>query len=213
MATQSLNVTQAVNEAAFDNLFSDDPTSQPAYIAAGMVNSVVFSAVRIVELIPSGSCCIFGTFAPDKTKPNELLNAVVISPLGKELIFKNSLAALAFANRMNFGANPDYPIEYVRRVTTKAAGDPIATAKSEYGSMVKESRVAADAVIAINGKVASSKALGWDAAAADSPNFAAFSRYKQAQTAFVGWKAECDSGVSMYAAVLNGAGIALPVVA
>lgn len=212
MATQSLNVTQAVNEAAFDNLFSDDPTSQPAYIAAGMVNSVVFSAVRIVELMPSGSCCIFGTFAPDKTKPNELLNAVVISPLGKELIFKNSLAALAFANRMNFGANPDYPIEYVRRVTTKAAGDPIATAKSEYASMVKESRVAADAVIAINGKVASSTALGWDAAA-DSPNFAAFSRYKQAQTALVGWKAECDSGVSMYAAVLTGAGIALPVVA
>lgn len=212
MATTSLNVTEAVNQAAFDNLFSTDPTSQPAYIAAGMMNSVVFSAVRIVELMPSGSCCIFGTFVPDKTKPTEFLNAVVISPLGKEMIFKNSLTALSFANRMNFGANPDYPIEYVRRITTKAAGDPIATAKSEYSSMVKESRVAADAVIVINGKVTSATALGWDVAATDSPNFAAFSRYKQAQTALMSWKAQCDSGVNMYAAVLTGAGIALPVV-
>lgn len=213
MATQSLNVTKAVNQAAFDNLFSLDPNSQPAYIAAGMVNNVVFSAVRIVELKFGGSCCIFATFAPDKTKPTEFVNAVVISPLGKEMIFKDSLTAFAFANRMNFGSNPDFPIEYVRCVAVKAVGDPIASAKSQYALSVKESRVAADAVTAIGGKVASATALGWNDAATDSPSFAAYSRYHQAQTALVAWKTACDAEVARYTAVLNAAGVALPVVA
>lgn len=213
MATQSLNVTKAVNQAAFDNLFSLDPNSQPAYIAAGMVNNLAFTAVRIVELMPSGSCCIFATYAPDKTKPTELVNAVVISPMGKELIFKDSLTALAFANRMSFGSNPDAPIEYVRCVVVKGAGDPVATAKLQYSLSVKESRAAADAVTNINGKVASALALGWDAAATDSPSFAAYSRYHQAQASLVAWKNTCDADVARYTTVLNGAGVTLPVVA
>lgn len=203
----ALNITEAVNQAAFDNMIVADSGSQPAYIAAGMVNDVAFTSVRIVELEPNGSCCIFGAYTPDEDKPDEIINAVVIAPTGKEMIFRDSVAALTFVNRMSYGDDPDYPIEYVRCVVSKAIGDPVAIAKSQYAAHVKESAVASDAVTVIAPKVESAIALGWDAMPLRSQERIASSRYEQAQAALEEWEASVTERTAKLRDVLVAAGI------
>lgn len=203
----ALNITEAVNQAAFDNMFVDDAGAQPDYIAAGMVNDVAFTSVRIVELEPNGSCVVFGAYTPDETKPDEIINAVVIAPTGKEMVFKDSGAALTFVNRMSYGDDPDYPIEYVRCIVSKAVGDPVAIAKSQYAAHVKEAALAADAVVAIGPKLDSAVALGWDEKPLRSQERIAHGRYEQAQTALEDWKAAVDERTANLRDVLVAAGI------
>jgi hypothetical protein len=203
----ALNITEAVNQAAFDNMFVDDAGAQPDYIAAGMVNDVSFDRVRIVELEPNGSCVVFGAYTPDETKPDEIINAVVIAPTGKEMIFKDSGAALSFANRMSYGDDPDYPIEYVRCIASKAVGDPVAIAKSQYAAHVKEAAFAADSVVAITPKLDSAAALGWDEKPLRSQERIAYGRYEQAQAALEDWEASVAERTAKLRDVLVAAGI------
>lgn len=203
----ALNVTHAVNQAAFENLFTQDPTDQPAYIASGVVNEYAFTVVRIVELEPGGSCCIFGSYIPDKTHPDVIVNAVVISSAGKEMIFKNSSAALNFVNKMNYGSEPDYPIEYVRCVVISAVGDPVATAKTQYTAQLKESALAADSVTSITQKLTGAASLGWNTMPANSPSYAAYARYAQAKTTLEAWKTATEQRTAKLRDVLVAAGV------
>ena len=203
----ALNVTEAVNTAAFENNYTAEQGAQPEYLAQGLVNDVELLAVRIVELVEGGECCIFVRHAPDTTKPDATVDAVIIQPNGAERVYKDVAQAIQAVLKIGFGGQVDAPIELVRKIVSKPMTDPVHYAKSQYTALKKELDIATTSSEAMSKKLEMAMNIGWSAYPTHSSEYAAYSQINSSAAAIAEWHAMLDDKVGNLAETLTSAGI------
>ena len=205
----ALNINEAVSTAAYNSGFVDTTDGQPDYIVAGMLGDVEIMGVRICELEPAGKSVVFVKYAPDKDKPDETIDALIIGTDGKERVFTDAAAAVTFAGKLNFGGEPDAPIELVRKIEHQALADPLTVAKSTYSGLVKELDATNAATAAISTKLDAATAIGWSEMPTHTAEFAAFSQLESATEALADYSTMLELKVGDLGTMLTGAGVDL----
>ena len=173
-------------------------------VVESLLNDAVVSNAKIVAFDKAGRSVMFVTVAVDGGAPQ---TRVVADSSGNVRVFGNAAAAVAALKR----AAPAAVATYTPYVAPATVGDPIKALIAKHKAAKVEATKAAEALnkpqTGIVASIAAADALGWDEAAAGTPEKQEWDDLQSRKASVTEWKGKADALVTSYTASLVAAGI------
>ena len=173
-------------------------------VVESLLNDAVVSNAKIVAFDKAGRSVMFVTVAVDGGAPQ---TRVVADSSGNVRVFGNAAAAVAALKR----AAPAAVATYTPYVAPATVGDPIKALIAKHKAAKVEATKAAEALnkpqTGIVASIAAADALGWDEAAAGTPEKQEGDDLQSRKASVTEWKGKADALVTSYTASLVAAGI------